>query len=943
MVSEGDKHMTKDAREELPIEVLETEYGLWGSYVKMLKNKGYETIWYPQIQAFKSGALDDDNFIFISSPGSGKTLVAEVILLHSFLKSTKAGAYLVPFNELANEIYENFKERMESPEIGLKVTKSTMDDENLSELQRSNIMIMTYEKFDYYLRNHTELISDLGVVVIDEFHIISDENRGSKLELIIAKLLHRFPHLRIVGLSAVIPNGDEIRDWLNATLCDTSDWRKNPLYEGVYDHQSKVIRFYDSSGNLSHEEEIGNYVGNPTYNLTIDFIKKEMSRGGLPQTLIFAPTRKDTRDFATGIQKGLSKDTEERISPHTLEGIANNLKNLEGSDTKTLRGLIEAVKNGIAFHHAGLGSDVKRVVMDAFRNQDLLVMISTTTLSAGVNLPAKRVIISKPRIRGVRGRDLTVAEYKNLAGRAGRPKYTDEHGECVIISVSPAIAESYKNKYILAEPEKIESRIDLSKDYDSLLNLLRDYPSVDKLVEIMEKTFYGYRGLSHENLRLSVERGVEMLEKWGFVERNGELFNLTELGRSVSKQIINPLSAHIILKNLRAYLDRDIDHELIRDILLAICSTPEFDGGNRFWMRSRYYYKGREKVQERLGLGHLDLKDVDQVILTTKIIEKYISEEKYTEIFKTDKLDTEYWAYSDIKERIAPRFSTTIRTIQQIIEESETELHNKFGRLLDDLKIMTLYGIKQEHVDFVRKGITSNRNTIILLERIGIPGVSELLNKDVRWLGAQLGKNEALKLKRRAVYNLLEGFERERELILLEAYEKGIELSLFENLFSSSENGFWIAVKNMLSRMDDIFEIYDHDHGSDSIPEADIYIKGDEGNLLNDGDGNPIKVCLECKSTKALDKPVRTTTALEVLKKCPEGRYTYRVVIGTPSFEGDAGNRAEEHRILLIPVTVFARIFLLKEEGKINTKIIDMILQKTGELTLDGLNEILKG
>jgi hypothetical protein len=355
-----------------------------------------------------------------------------------------------------------------------------------------------------------------------------------------------------------------------------------------------------------------------------------------------------------------------------------------------------------------------------------------------------------------------------------------------------------------------------------------------------------------------------------------------------------------------------------------------------------YYYPDREEVKELFGLVHLDLEVVDQVILTTKIIEKYISEENYSEIFKIDGLDTEYWAHSDIKERIAPRFSTTIKAIQQIIEESETELHNKFGRLLDELKIMTLYGIKREHVDFVRKGITSDRNMIRFLDRIGITDVSKLLEVDIRWLSARLAE-KALKLKRRAVYNLLEGSERERESILLEAYEKSIELSLFKDLFSSSGNRFWIAVKNILSRMGDIFEIHDHGHGSDSIPEADIYIKDEGGNLLTNSNGNLIKICLECKSTKALDKPVRTSTALEVLKKCSEGRYTYRVVVGTPSFEEDAGKRAEEHRILLIPVTVFAKIFLLKEEGKINTTIIDMILQKTGELTLDELNEILKG
>lgn len=162
--------------------------------------------------------------------------------------------------------------------------------------------------------------------------------------------------------------------------------------------------------------------------------------------------------------------------------------------------------------------------MDAFKNRKLLVMISTTTLSAGVNLPVKRVIISEPRIGGMGdfGKDLSVAEYKNLAGRAGRPKYTEEAGECVIISKSPAFTQSYLRKYIFAKPEKIESKIDLSKDYDSLLNLLRDYPSIDELVKVMEKTFYGYEGISLDGLSLSIEMSVRALEEWEFVKRDGK-------------------------------------------------------------------------------------------------------------------------------------------------------------------------------------------------------------------------------------------------------------------------------------------------------------------------------------------------------------------------------------------------------------------------------------
>lgn len=932
--------------EEAPIEVLSTRWDVWDEYVKILEKSGYTTIWYPQCKAFDSGALDETgNFLFISSPGSGKTLIAEVVLIESFLRSAKSGIYLVPYNELANEIYEELKERMESPEIGLRISKSTLTDENLSELKQSNIMIMTYEKFDYHLRNHPELISELGAVIVDEFHMLADENRGAKLELIIAQLLYKYPDIRIIGLTAVIPNGDELSAWMDAKFCDTSDWRRNPLYEGVYDHHSKTINFYDHSGNFHHQESTGDHDSSPTYNLAFDYIKKGIDEREFPQMLIFASKRKDTRKFATGLQNcfGDQLDGGTCIEPYDLEKIATDLENLEGSDTKTLRELIEAVKKGVAFHNAGLGYNVKRIIMDALKNRKLLIMISTTTLSAGVNLPVKRVIISAPRIggRGDFGKDLTVAEYKNLAGRAGRPKYTNEPGECVIVSPTPAYTQTYLRKYILSKPEKVESKIDLSKDYGSLLNLLRDYPTIDELLKVMAKTLYGYKELNLKNLSLSIEMGVKVLEKWGFCTKEGELFTLTELGESVSKQIINPFSAFIILKNLRKYQDSDIDYELVKKILLTVCGTPEFDEGNRFWMKGRLVYRVRDELKKELELNHFSSEEMNKVILTTVIIQKWISEKSYSEIFETKGLDSEYWAHSDIKERIAPRFSTTIRAIQKILEESDTQLFDKFGELLEKLEIMTLYGISEEHVDFVQKGIAFDRNMIRFLVGNRIDHPEDILSADIRGLSQISGRDTALKLKKRAILNMLEGAKKEKELILLEAYEKGVEVSLIENLFNTSGNNFWTAVRNILSFMDDIFEVHPHPERSDSIPEADIYLKDENGDLLKTEEGGILKICIECKSTRDLNRSVSTSTALEILKKCPEGQYTYRIVVGTPNFVDNAEEEAEKHRILLIPVTTFVRIFLLKQEDKIDVEIIKNIFAHTGELTTEKLFEII--
>lgn len=928
-----------------PVEILSSKYGLWDEFVKLYKEKRGQYLWPPQITALENGALNNKNFLMVSSAGSGKTHIAEIIIFKSIMDTTKPAVYLAPYNALVEQKTEDFKDLFESPELGLKVSKSTLEDvkDDLEKLKKSKLIVMTYEKFDYYLRNYPDFVSSLSCVIVDEFHMICEETRGPPLEIIVALLKEKFSNVKIVGLSAVIPNARDISSWLDANICDMGDWRKNPLYEGVFDLKKRCIEFYNHDKNLIKKEFIDSYCGNIVCNIIIDFIKKWgiIKDNNKPQILVFAPSRKNCVELAELISDNIGKIIRgSMISSNVLDEIGKKVESSEGNDTHLIKTLKKTVFSGVAFHHAGLSFQVKKILQKEFEDSNLLILISTTTLAAGMNLPTKRVIVTEPLIGK---RKMLVSEYKNLAGRAGRPKFA-EQGECVIISYEPMITESYKKNYIFALTEPLESKINLKEHLGIVLNLARSYPSVAEIVGILDKSLFGrVKNKQKKDLEIPIDLSISILEKYGFLTRNKSQLNLTILGESVSKQIINPHSVYIILQNLHKFKGRTPDRELFKDILLSICATPEFNDWERIWPNKRNIFSKREEIREKFGFVHLNkLDDLDKVINTVNIILDWMEEKSYQEIFVNNYIDRDYWGSSDIGERIAQIFARTIRTVREILKESDTTLFEVFDETLENLQYMTLFGIKKEHLPFVKMKIVRRRNTFKNLEKNGINSVDDLITKDIRELSKLIGKDLSINLKIRAIKAILQKESQEKELLKINAFKLGIELSLFERLFETTEKKFELAIEDSMKNLEPFLSVTPFHDQSVSKPEFECYLKDSKGKALSTIDGKRIKLCIECKSTNKLIKLVTTDSALEVLKKCPSSQYTHKIVIGTPGFEEIAKKSAEDHNILLIPISVYARMLLLEKQNKINELVLATIFNEVGELTTHKLKIIIE-
>ena len=399
----------------------------------------------PQVDCIKAGLLEGKSILVSAPTASGKTLTATLAMINYLSKNKGKIIYLSPLRALASEKYLEFK-KLEKVDLGkkIKVGISTGDFENIEKnLEKNNVLILTNEKMDSIIRHSAEWIDEIGLVIVDEIHLIGDETRGPTLEMVLTKLKLLASKPQIVGLSATITNSDEIADWLDCTLVK-NDWRPVPLSEGVYD-DGKVLMNDGKKFNIEPS----------LCGIPIDLGVQSVKEGG--QSLIFAETRTRSRSLATKAADVISHLLEKKESEE-LEKISKKLLS-NNEHTELVKTLATLVKKGVAFHHAGLNQNCRQTIETEFRKGTIKLLSSTPTLAAGVNLPARRVVISNINRYNANvgaNRPISILEYKQLCGRAGRPQY-DDYGESII--VGNGNSEDLFEYYINGEPEPIVSKI----------------------------------------------------------------------------------------------------------------------------------------------------------------------------------------------------------------------------------------------------------------------------------------------------------------------------------------------------------------------------------------------------------------------------------------------------------------------------------------------------
>lgn len=480
--------------------------------------------------------------VIVSVPtASGKSLIAYVAIYSEFRKRRKS-LYIVPLRALASEKFEDLKKLRK---LGMRVGISIGDyDESPDFIQKYDVIVCTSEKADSLFHHDPSAMLDISLVVADELHLIGDEGRGPRLETFLSAMRFINPDALILGLSATISNIREIGEWLSCATV-VSDFRPVPLRKGII--HGKNIEYLDG--------EIVEFRGKDEIVKICEFF---ISQGG--QLLIFVNSRKRAEDTARKIS--LSIDRNLTGSPEAV------YTPIESDRYETLLGGLIPV--GVCFHHAGLSSEQRGLIESLFREGKIKVLVATPTLAAGINLPARVVIIRDiTRFSDGMVGYISATEVHQMLGRAGRPKYdTSGYG---LIYAGTDNARDHALEYFESSPEPIHS----SLGRESLIRFNVMALISTGLCVNMEglERFYSTTLLGHQTdiseYRKEFGKSVEFLINNGFVSERSGQYNATKLGKAVSDLYIDPLSA-LILKN---YLESgDLSDP---GSLVAISSTPE--------------------------------------------------------------------------------------------------------------------------------------------------------------------------------------------------------------------------------------------------------------------------------------------------------------------------------------------------------------------------------
>ncbi len=449
---------------------------LWRRHIQNLASgkSGVVEIWPSQRRALEAGFLNPDvmSLVVTMPTSAGKTRLSEFAILASLCRNIgeTLAVYVVPTRALAAEVETRLTASLGL--LGLRVTSlfggfDYIDYERLI-VDRSDVLVVTAEKLDLLLRREPSLLDRLNLVIFDEAHLIDSPHRGIRYELLITRILRNSDKTRILMLSAVIPNPNDLGRWLNPEEAGrnvaTSDWSPSRLAMGIFTWEGR--NSVGQTGTVRYQEHQEFFL---PYVLERTRLKKNLYPDSpsdiaaelalhyvqIGPVLVGAARKVDAESVVKRIDAAIKRHKRagreilltDTHSKKRLEVIASEVAQFTSS-THILPGFI---RQGFAYHHADLPDEVRRLIEGAYKENLIRILTATSTLSQGVNLPTRTVIVSHTnRGRNVR---MSAREFRNLAGRAGRA-FTETEGHVILVAKNERIAVDLRNRYI--SPSQLE-------------------------------------------------------------------------------------------------------------------------------------------------------------------------------------------------------------------------------------------------------------------------------------------------------------------------------------------------------------------------------------------------------------------------------------------------------------------------------------------------------
>ena len=546
-----------------------------------------------QSESFEQIYKTDDNCVISSPTGSGKTVVFELAIIKLLtlklnnpdynIKNSKI-LYMAPTKALCNERYDDWCNKFKSLNCNVGLLTGDSSFVELDSVKKSDLIVCTPEKWDALTRrwsDYSKLLDLVKLLLVDEIHFLR-EKRGTSLEVVITRMKTMSLNLRIIALSATVPNIYDVSNWLGNSNGGSNNNNNSNIQTLVYDDSYRAVKLNKT------------VYGYKTAGTSNPFKFEMFLNGKLPEVLklhsknkpvlIFCPTRNSSIATAKFLLKDYSMPDNNNSIPNIPTGINKEIS--------------ELIQKGIAYHHAGLTAGERKFIEENFIKGNIKILCSTSTLAVGVNLPAYLVIIKGTKVWN----NESMEEYNELdlmqmMGRAGRPQFETE-GACVIMTDS-----SQKDRYLrlVKGTEKLESSLHLNIYENVTAEItLKTITSLESAFNWLQSTFFYQRYMQNPTgyplilskvnsnhplevqLRIYLKDVIDELIREKIIEVVDKQFVCTVYGNALSK-------SYVLYETIKNIIQRK-DQMSLGDCLTLLSKSHEFEN-LRVKMAQRKLYK----------------------------------------------------------------------------------------------------------------------------------------------------------------------------------------------------------------------------------------------------------------------------------------------------------------------------------------------------------------